>query len=153
MKKLAAIALVLFFLAIPLVHLGKGIFIKDKGADSIKRSKKTVVISDIPSERYSKQTLSGDWILFVHYPEETTSAAISMDTEGTVYSKDNDLFVDMKTSIDKEGAIVMKNDKISMEGIINNEANHISGMASVSGIRAPVPFSAFKIDAAGKEKP
>ncbi len=153
MKKFAAIALVLFFLAIPLAHLGKGVFIKDKGAESIKRSKKTVVISDIPSELYSKQTLSGDWVLFLHYPEETSSADITMDADGTVYGKDKNMFSDMKTSIDKEGIIMMKNDKISMEGIINTEANHISGMASVSGIRAPVPFSAFKIDSPGKEKP
>lgn len=153
MKKFAAISLVIFFLALPFVHLGKGVFIKEQGAASLKRSKKTVLISEIPGDLYSSETLSGNWILFLHYPDETASVDITIDTRGLAYSKDKDVINDLKTSIDKKGYVEMKNDRIRLEGNINTEGKHISGMAAVLGIKAPVPFSAFKIDTSDKGKP
>ena len=150
MKKFAAISLVIFFLALPFVHLGKGVFIKDQGASSIKRSKKTVLISEITEDLYSLESLKGSWVLFLHYPDATASIDIAINAEGMSSSNDTSKINDLKTSIDKEGSVKMENDRIRLEGRINTEANHISGMAKIQGVKAPVPFSAFRIDSSSK---
>ena len=142
--------MVIFFLALPFVHLGKGVFIKDQGASSIKRSKKTVLISEITENIYSHENLKGSWILFLHYPEKTACFDIEIDAEGMASSKDMSMINDLKTTIEKEGSVKMENVRIRLEGKINTEANHISGMATIQGFKAPVPFSVFRIDSSGR---
>lgn len=145
MKKFALIALVVFFLALPFLHLGKGVFLNEKGPSSIKRTKKTVQIKDVSEELYSQKNMIGNWILFLHYSDETDSFDIRIDGNGLAESKNPAAMENLQLSIDLSGHVKMNNKKMIFEGIMNPDGNYLSGMADIQGIRAPVPFSAFKI--------
>jgi hypothetical protein len=145
MKKYAAITLVGFFLALTFVHLGKGFFHKDRVDSPATRSKKTVQISEISENLYSLESLGGNWILFLHYPNETASVDITIDESSIAISKDTAIIGDLSASIDKDGSVEMGNEKAHLTGVLNPEGNHLDGMAVMQGIKAPVPFSAFKI--------
>ena len=146
MKILAALSLVIVFLTLVFLHFGKEIFNKDMGASLTKRTKKTVLISDLPGDLYSGETLIGNWVLFLHYPDKTATVDIFIDDHGKTSSRDKAVINDLKTSVNKQGSVKMENDLIRMEGGINPESNHISGMAIIHGVKAPVPFSAFKFE-------
>lgn len=152
MKKFAAIALVAFFLALPFVHLGKGFFVKEQETSSAKRSKKTVQISEISQDLYSLESLSGNWMLFLHYANETRSVDITIDTDGSVSSRDEAIIDDSSVSVDKDGFVEMDNQKAQLKGTMNPEGNHLDGMAVIQGIKTPVPFSAFKIQESAGSK-
>lgn len=152
MKKFASIALVVFFLALPFLHLGKGVFLKEKGPSSIKRTKKTVQIKEISEDLYSEKSMVGNWIMFLHYSDETRSVDIRINGNGYAESKDPAALDDLQLIIDSAGYVKMSNEKMLLEGIMNPEGNHLSGMADIQGVRAPVPFSAFKILESGENK-
>jgi hypothetical protein len=145
MKKFALIALVVFFLALPFLHLGKGVFLKEKGPSSIKRTKKTVQIKEISEDLYSQKSMAGNWILFLHYSNDTMSVDIRINDNGLAESKDPDALDNLQLTIDSAGYVKMSNERMIFEGIMNPEGNHLSGMVDIQGVRVPVPFSAFKI--------
>ncbi|HPJ94908.1 MAG TPA: hypothetical protein PKY89_13435 [Deltaproteobacteria bacterium] len=145
MKKYAAIALAGLFLTLSAIYLGNLFFHKDPAESPAKRSKKTVQISEISENLYSPEGLSGNWILFLHYPNETASVDITIDEGSTAVSKDAAIIGDMSISIDTDGSMEMDNEQAHLKGRMNPEGNHMDGMAVLQGIKAPVPFSAFKI--------
>ena len=143
MKKYAAIVLVVFFLALTSVHFGKEFFHKDQVDSPAKRSTETIETSEI-SENPSLETWDGNWILFLHYANETRVVDITIGDSMAV-SKDTGLIGDLSVSIDEDRSVEMDNDKAHLKGVLNLEGDHLDGMAVMEGIKAPVPFSAFKI--------
>jgi len=146
MKKLAGIISVILLLALlPLVQLGKDVFYKDTSLSSSKIHKKKVHIIDIPHNINNNDHLIGSWILFLHYPEQTTSINITIDETGAAASSNISLIGDLSSNIDKGGRVVFTNDTIALYGDLNPEGSHIKGMATIQGRKTPLPFSAFKI--------
>ena len=143
MKKYAAIALVVFFLALTSVHIGKEFFHKDQEDSPAKRSTETFETSET-AETPSPETWGGDWILFLHYANETRMVDITIG-DGMAVSKDTGLIGDLSVSIAEDRSVEMDNEKAHLKGVLNLEGNHLDGMAVMDGIKAPVPFSAFKI--------
>ena len=151
MKKYAAIALAGLFLTLSLIYLGNIFFHKDPADSPAKRNKKTVQISEISENFYSPEGLSGNWRLFLHYPNDTASVDITIDEGSIAVSKDTEIIEDLSVSIDTDGSMEMDNEKAHLKGRMNPEGNHLDGMAVLQGIKAPVPFSAFKIQESAQD--
>lgn len=146
MKKYAAIALVIFFLTLLSVFLADGNINKEPEPAPVKKSKKTVQISEISPEIYSIENLNGNWILFLHYTNETSSVDITIDSLGSVTSKDKKIIGNLNITVDENGSVEMNNEHAQFKGTLNKEENHIDGMVVMQESRTPVPFSAFKIE-------
>lgn len=91
------------------------------------------------------ETIQGDWVLMLHYPTQTRMADITILPSGTVQSRNRDVCEDMSISCSAEGSLVMTNARINIQGILDQTGDHMKGMATIQGTRAPVPCSAFKI--------
>jgi len=145
MKKYAPIALVFFIVAFTFIHLEKGLFHKEQVDFPAKKSKKAVQIIDISENLSTTDSLAGNWILFLHYAHETCSVDITIDDSSMAVSKDREIIGDLSAFLDEDGSVKMDNEKAHLEGVINPEGNHLDGMATIQGEKAPVPFSAVKI--------
>lgn len=136
----------ILFLAVPLVHFGKGLLFTDQGNGSGAQADKTAQITEPAQQGPREKTLIGNWILFLHYPSETRSVDISIDVHGLAVSGDRTIADDLTISIDNTGSVNIDNQKAHMVGVMNADGNHIDGMAVIEGTKAPLPFSLFKID-------
>ncbi|MGC9325964.1 MAG: hypothetical protein ACP5G0_14575 [Desulfomonilia bacterium] len=91
------------------------------------------------------ETIQGDWVLMLHYPTQTRMVDITILPSGTVQSRNRDVCEDMSISCSAERSLVMTNARMNIQGILDQTGDHMKGMATIQGTRAPIPCSAFKI--------
>ncbi|MEA2101828.1 MAG: hypothetical protein U9P80_04555 [Thermodesulfobacteriota bacterium] len=109
------------------------------------KQKKTASISEIEDTTFTIQDLRGEWIFFMHYPNQTKTSDISIGSQGDISSTDNDLVQGLRLSLGAQGEIAARNDRVRIHGNVQSGALYFKGIATIGKMKNPVPFSACRI--------
>ncbi|HDP23910.1 MAG TPA: hypothetical protein ENN34_00550 [Deltaproteobacteria bacterium] len=104
------------------------------------------------SEQPFLDEIHGEWVLLLHYPTRTKMTDITISPSKKVQSKNTDVCADMSISLTEDGSLVMANPQIRIDVVLDSRGHHLKGMATVQGVRGPIPCSAFKIIPEGKQE-
>ncbi len=145
MKKLCIILVVSIFVILPLVHLLWGVFENDWTILPLTRSKKTVEITEIREEAFTKDMLKGQWVLYLYYPNVTRSLELIIDEGGAVTARSEDREAAMALALGQDGNLEFTGPSLNLKGSMDKSREHLDGMAIVKDASSPIPFSCFKI--------